>query len=453
MKPSFDIPPSRVRSTLARYILVDGFHLVVDLGRSRGSYMVCADTGRKYLDMYSYFSTCALGHNHPKLMEKSFQRELREAAIENPANSDAYTEQFADFVETFAKLAKPSFMKHMFFIAGGALAVENAMKAAFDWKVQKNLHAGSKKELGSQVIHFRNAFHGRSGYTLSVTNTSPIKTRFFPKFRWPRIDSPVLTFPTTTQVLSQVRKQEENSLKQIREAIRKKGKDIACLLIEPIQGEGGDNHFRPEFLRALEDVCKKNDIMFILDEVQTGFGTTGKMWAFEHFGIKPDMIAFGKKSQVCGILCSERIDEVKDNVFNISSRINSTWGGNLVDMVKSRRILEIMREDNLIQNAATMGKYFLKRLEELQAIYPEITNARGRGLFLALDLPNPEERKILLNKCWRNRLAVLSSGERSIRFRPPLTFSREDADRGIELLEKSIKMAGLKDYHEFYHHA
>jgi len=192
--------------------------------------------------------------------------------------------------------------------------------------------------------------------------------------------------------------------------------------------------------------------MFILDEVQTGFGTTGKMWAFEHFGIKPDIIAFGKKSQVCGILCSSRINEVKDNVFDVSSRINSTWGGGLADMVRCRRILEIMREDNLIQNAASIGKYFLKRLEEIQAIYPEITNVRGKGLFLAMDLPNSEERKVLLNKCWRNRLAVLSSGEKSIRFRPPLTFSREDADRGIILLEKSIKMAGLRDYHDFHHH-
>ncbi|MBW1840116.1 MAG: L-lysine 6-transaminase [Deltaproteobacteria bacterium] len=448
----FDIPPSRVRSTLAKHIIVDGFHLVVDLGKSKGSYMVCSDTGKKYLDMYSYFSTCPLGHNHPGFMTKEFQRDLREAAIENPANSDIYTEQYADFVDAFATLAKPSYMKHMFFIAGGALSVENAMKTAFDWKVQKNFQKGSKKELGSQVIHFRKAFHGRSGYTLSVTNTSPIKTRYFPKFKWPRVHNPKLTFPVTPKVLSDVKKQEAKSLSQIKDAIKKKGKDIACLLIEPIQGEGGDNHFRPEFLQSLESICKKNDIMFILDEVQTGFGTTGKMWAFEHFGIKPDIVAFGKKSQVCGIMCSKRVDEVKDNVFRVSSRINSTWGGNLVDMVKSKRILEIMVKDDVIQNAATMGKYFMKRLEELQTIYPEITNIRGRGLFIAMDLPDPEERKILLNKCWRNGLAVLSCGERSIRFRPPLTISRNDIDRAIELLEKSIKLAGLKNYHEFYHH-
>lgn len=450
---SFDIPPSRVRSTLAKYILVDGFHIVVDLAKSRGCHMVCADTGKKYLDMYGYFSTCALGHNHPKLLEKGFQRELMEAAVENPANSDAYSEQFADFVETFGKLAKPKDMRHMFFVAGGALAVENALKTAFDWRVQKNFRIGSKKELGSRVIHFRRAFHGRSGYTLSLTNTSEVKTRYFPKFDWPRIDIPPLSFPITPSVVEKVKREEEKSLSQIGNAISRHGKDIACLIIEPIQGEGGDNHFRAEFLQRLEEICRKNDIMFILDEIQTGFGTTGKLWAHEHFGIKPDIIAFGKKTQVCGIMCSKKVDEVKDNVFSLSSRINSTWGGNLVDMVKCRRILEVMNEEKLITNAAVMGRYFLKRLEEIQSIYPEISNVRGRGLFLAFDLPTPNDRKMLLNKCWKNGLAALASGEKSIRFRPPLVITRDDIDRAIELLERAIRLSGLKDYHDFYHHA
>ena len=137
-KVRFDIPPSRVMDTLRKHILVDGFHVVVDLEKSQGSYMVCADTGKKYLDMYTYFSTLPIGHNHPGMSGKEFRKELMEAALEKPANSDVYTEQYADFVETFAKLAKPPHMKHMFFISGGALAVENAMKVSFDWKVQKN---------------------------------------------------------------------------------------------------------------------------------------------------------------------------------------------------------------------------------------------------------------------------------------------------------------------------
>lgn len=439
MNSDFDVRPSRVIRTLSRHILVDGFHLVVDLKRSKGSYMVSARSGKKYLDMYGYFSTLPIGHNHPKMRDSEFLAELREAALENPANSDIYTEQYAEFVKVFSRLAKPGYMKHLFFISGGALAVENALKTAFDWKVRKNFAAGIKRETGRQVIHFRNAFHGRSGYTLSLTNTSDVKTKYFPKFRWPRIDIPRLSFPVTEDVVRRVEKEEKRSIQQIKEAIRKNKKDIACLIIEPIQGEGGDNHLRKEFLQDLQEICSDNDIMFILDEIQTGFGVTGRMWAFEHFGIKPDIIAFGKKSQVCGIMCSERVDEVKDNVFGVSGRINSTWGGSLADMVRCRRYLEIIKEEGLIKNAERMGRYFLRRLEELQECHGQMTNVRGRGCFLAFDMPNPRERDSFVTDCWRNQLAVLPSWPRSVRFRPPLNINKREIDEAVRRLDRSFK--------------
>lgn len=449
MKSDFDVRPSGVRRTLSRHILVDGFHLVADLRRSRGSYMVSARSGKKYLDMYSYFSTLPIGHNHPKMRDREFIQELREAALENPANSDVYTEQYAEFVKIFSRIAKPEHMRHLFFISGGALAVENALKTAFDWRVRKNFAAGSKKEAGSQVIHFRNAFHGRSGYTLSLTNTSDVKTKYFPKFNWPRIDTPGLSFPVTDEVVGRVEKEEERSIGQIRDAIKKGGRDIACLIIEPIQGEGGDNHFRKEFLQELQEICNKNDLMFILDEIQTGFGTTGRMWAFEHFGIKPDIVAFGKKAQVCGIMCSKRVDEVKDNVFRVSSRINSTWGGGLADMVRCRRYLEIIREEKLIENAAKMGKYFLKMLEELQGYHPDkVSNARGRGCFLAFDMPTPKERDSFITDCWRNQLAVLSSWPKSVRFRPPLNIKKDEIDEAVRRLDHCFKHP-TKHIHRF----
>ncbi len=433
-----DVPPGEVIETLARRILVDGFHIVVDLERSKGSYMIDARNGRKYLDMYSYFSTLPIGHNHPKMRDRDFLRELKAAALENPANSDVYTEEYAHFVRVFSKVAMPKFMHHLFFVAGGALAVENALKAAMDWKIRKNLDHGAKRELGKKVIHFREAFHGRSGYTLSLTNTADTKIKYFPKFKWPRILNPKLRFPVTEKVLREVKKAEEKSLGQIKSALRKYPKDISCLIIEPVQGEGGDNHFRSEFLQALENVCRENDIMYVLDEIQTGFGTTGKMWGFEHFGIKPDIIAFGKKSQICGIMASKKVDEVEDNVFNVSSRINSTWGGNLVDMVRCRRYLEIIFEDNLLRNADRMGRYFLKRLEELAEKRKEVSNPRGRGCFLAMEMPGMKERDLFRMRCWRNGLAVLASWPKSIRFRPPLTVNGEEIDEAIEKMEKSF---------------
>jgi L-lysine 6-transaminase len=434
-----EVKPCKVVSRLADHILVDGFHVVVDLKRSQGSYMVDARNGKRYLDMYTYFATLPIGHNHPKMHDKRFLSDLQAAAIENPANSDVYTEEFASFVEVFTGFAKPRFMKHLFFIAGGALAVENALKASMDWKIRKNLAAGEKEELGTQVIHFREAFHGRSGYTLSLTNTADTKIKYFPKFKWPRIVNPKLRFPVTRKVLADVVKTEEKALRQIESALKKNPKDVACLIIEPIQGEGGDNQFRPEFMQDLESVCRKHDLMFVMDEIQTGLGATGKMWAYEHYGIRPDIISFGKKTQVCGIMASKRIDEVEENVFHVSSRINSTWGGNLVDMVRGKRYIEIIVEDKLVQNAEKMGGYFLKRLGELSQKHKEISNVRGKGCMVAFEMPDEKARDALRRKCWKNGLAVLASWPKSIRFRPPLTINEEEIDEAIEKLEKSLR--------------
>lgn len=434
-----DVAPGDVISTLSRSILVDGFHIVVDLEKSKGSYMVDARTGKRYLDMYTYFSTLPIGHNHPKLKDKDFLRELTAAALENPANSDVYTEEYAGFVKTFSKYAKPAHMKHLFFIAGGALAVENAIKASIDWKVRKNFSRGSRRETGKKVIHFRDAFHGRSGYTLSITNTSDTKIKYFPKFSWPRVLNPKLRFPVTDKVLADVKKAEKKSIEQIISAIKRYPKDIACVMFEPIQGEGGDNHFRKEYMQAVEEICRKNDILFCLDEVQTGFGATGKMWGFEHHGTKPDIIAFGKKAQVCGIMAGKRIEEVRDNVFHVSSRINSTWGCNLVDMVRSRRYLEIIVEDKLVRNAARMGDYFVKRLWELAEKHECISNVRGKGCFIAFETPSEKERDALRTMCWKNGFAALSSWPTSIRFRPPLTVSESEIDEAIEKLDISLR--------------
>ncbi len=135
--------------------------------------------------------------------------------------------------------------------------------------------------------------------------------------------------------------------------------DIACFVMEPIQGEGGDHHFRPEFLQAMQALCHEHDALFVLDEVQTGAGLTGTAWAFQQLGVQPDVVAFGKKTQVCGVMAGGRVDEVPDNVFAVGSRINSTWGGSLTDMVRARRILEVVEAEGLIERAAALGPVLL----------------------------------------------------------------------------------------------
>ncbi len=438
MSPSAPVSPNEVFETLGRHMLVDGFHLVMDLEKSHGSWIVDARDGRKYLDFYTFFATTPLGHNHPRLREASFVQRLGEIAVNKPANSDIYTTAFAEWVEAFASQAAPDYLPHLFWVDGGSLAVENALKAAFDWKVRKNLAAG-KGEKGSQVIHFREAFHGRSGYTLSLTNTAdPRKYQYFPKFDWPRIPNPKLTFPLDDAALAQVEAVEAQAVAAIEAAVAAHPDDIACLIIEPIQGEGGDNHFRGEFLRKLRELADRHEFLLIFDEVQTGFGATGKWWAHQWFDVKPDLISFGKKTQTCGIAAGPRLDEV-DSVFKVPSRINSTWGGNLVDMVRGTRILDIIREENLLDHGVAQGARLLQGLQEIHRDFPEFTsNPRGRGLFCALDIATPELRNAVVAKGHDLGMMILSTGVQGLRFRPALNLTPADLDLGVELLRKSV---------------
>ena len=433
------VTPEGAIPALKKHMLVDGFDIVVDLRESRGSYIVDARNGKRYLDFFTFVASSPVGLNHPRLTSPDFLEKLGTVALNKPSNSDIYTTEQAEFLETFARVALPTYLPHVFFVDGGTLGVENALKAAFDWKVKKNFRKGYKEEKGTKVIHFRRAFHGRSGYTLSMTNTDPAKTDLFPKFAWPRVLNPVQRFPLNEENTKATIADEETCLGQIKAAFREHKDDIAAIIIEPIQGEGGDNHFRGEFLRALKRLADENEAMFIVDEVQTGIGLTGKMWAHQHFGIEPDMVAFGKKMQVCGFLCGRKIDEVEDNVFVVPSRINSTWGGNLVDMVRAQRYLEVIEEENLVENARVVGDYLVRQLGQLADEFPGIVAAaRGRGLFAAFDMVDASKRNSFREKCLERGLILLPSGERSIRFRPPLTVSRDEIDEGMKTIRTSI---------------
>ncbi|HEY0815078.1 MAG TPA: L-lysine 6-transaminase [Pseudonocardia sp.] len=426
------VTPDRVHETLRRHLLVDGFDLVLDTHASRGSWLVDARDGSRHLDLFSFFASAPLGMNHPALVnDPDFVTELVEVAVNKPSNSDIPTTYLAEFVETFMRVLGDPALPHLFFVEGGALAVENALKTAFDWKRRHNAAHGRPSQLGTQVLHLRKAFHGRSGYTLSLTNTDPVKTALFPTFDWPRIDVPAISFPIDVAAVAAA---EERALAQARAAFAAHPHDIACFIAEPIQGEGGDNHLRAEFLQAMQDLCHEHDALFVLDEVQTGCGMTGTPWAYQQLGLRPDIVAFGKKVQVCGIMAGGRVDEVPDNVFHVPSRINSTWGGNLTDMVRSRRQLEVIAEEGLIDRAAELGK---RLLDDLRAV-PGIDNVRGRGLFVAFDLPTAEERAAVLKRLHAARVLVLGGGERSIRLRPALTIGEDDLALAVTAIQTAV---------------
>jgi L-lysine 6-transaminase len=432
------LEPDRVHEVLARSILADGMDLVLDLDRSAGSYLVDARDGRRYLDMFTFFASSALGMNHPALAyDDEFREELADAAVNKPSNSDVYSVPMARFVETFARVLGDPALPHLFFVDGGALAVENALKVAFDWKSRHNEARGIDPELGTRVLHLRGAFHGRSGYTLSLTNSNPVTVARFPKFDWPRIDAPYQRRGVDIQAL------EAESLRQARAAFAAYPHDIACFIAEPIQGEGGDRHLRPEFFAAMRALCDEYDALMIFDEVQTGCGLTGTAWAYQQLGAAPDVVAFGKKTQVCGVMAGRRVDEIPDNVFTVASRINSTWGGNLTDMVRARRILEVIEVDDLFENAATQGRYLRARLGELADDFPAfVHDVRGRGLMCAFSMPTTADRDALLRRLWDNGVIVLPCGQASVRFRPALTVARDEIDEAIGAVRNVFTAGG-----------
>ncbi len=432
------LTPDGVHAALAQVMLADGFDMVLDLERSSGVRLYDAKHGRTYLDMFSCFASAPLGFNHPRLLEPEFVARLGRLAVNKPSNADLYTVEMAEFVDTFRRHAQPAGMPHVFFIEGGAMGVENAIKTAMDWKVRKNLARGAG-EKGHRVIHFKQCFHGRSGYTMSCTNTDPLKTMYFAKFDWPRISNPKLSFPLTKAGLAAVQAAEAEAVREIEAAFAATPNDICAILIEPIQAEGGDNHFRSEFLRELRRLADEHEAFLIFDEVQTGLGTTGTMWAFEHFGVVPDAIAFGKKVQLGGCWVGPRVDEVPDNVFKVASRINSTWGGNLVDMTRSRRIIEVIVEEKLVERAARVGAHLVAGLERLCQRYPErLSNPRGRGSMCAFDLPDKDTRDATRRACYEHGMMILACGERSIRFRAALVATEADIDAALEILDRVL---------------
>lgn len=417
----------------SKHILIDHFNVVYDLERSHDNFIVDKVTGKKYLDAFSFIASNPIGHNHPRMFDAEFQEKLLRAARINPSNSDILSEEYVEFIETFFNIAVPEYFQDSFFIAGGTLAVENALKTAFDWKYRKLLEKGVKinpNEL--KVVHFKNAFHGRSGYSLSLTNTAdPRKYQFFPQFpNWLRLSAPAV-HENISHDEQNIR--DQKFFNRACDDIERQGNECAAIIIEPIQGEGGDNHFTKQFHHNLRALADKFDMLLIYDEVQTGVGMTGKMWAHQNYDVKPDIISFGKKMQVCGILSGPRVREVKNNVFEEKSRINSTWGGNLVDMVRAEQYLNIIRDENLVQNAHDRGVEILAGLKSFG-----LENCRGAGLMCAFDVKDAQTRDSLVKRCLDDGLFVLGCGTKSVRIRPSLNFSKDDVKLFLEILSRNL---------------
>ncbi|MBA8826847.1 L-lysine 6-transaminase [Saccharopolyspora lacisalsi] len=416
----------------------DLLDVVVDLESGRGCRLRDARDGTEYLDMTMFFSSAPLGHGHPGLREPDFEAALVRAGRVKPANPDFATTEQARFAETFQRVLGDPRLPLLFFIDGGTLAVENALKVAFDWKTKINARKGLAVR-GSRVLHLEHAFHGRSGYTLSLTNTDPVKIRDYPMFDWPRIPSPAVV-PGEDWDDPELLPEERVAVEAAGAALRRYGHEIACFCYEPVQGEGGDRHLRPAFLHAMQELCGEHDVLTVADEVQTGGGLTGSAWAYQTLGLSPDLVAFGKRVQVCGVMGGRRVLDVPDNAFREGSRISSTWGGALTDMVRATRILEVVEDEHLLDSSRRMGELLLSELRVLSSEFPSLVEApRGRGLMCAIDFTDPalRDRAIAVAREHHNVL-FLPSGPRSLRWRPSLSVRKDEIADAVLSLRKTL---------------
>ena len=456
--------------------LFDSFPTVWNVKKSHDSFLY-SNYNEKFLDFHGGFGSNPIGWNHPKLLKHFKDNIDTHIFINKPANCDFYTHEYIDFINKFKNQVIPETYPYCFFIDGGALSVENALKIAMDWKCQKN---GDKNEKLS-IAHFQKAFHGRSGYTMSLTNTEQHKVKNFTKFNWPRfLSSPKMGLSDENQKVY-----DDFAIDEIEKYMKDNKKQVAGMIIEPVQCEGGDRHFTKYFLQNLQRICNQNDILFIVDEVQTGFYTTGKPWCFQHYDLEPDLVSFGKKTQVCGMLAGDRIKEVQNNVFTESSRINSTfggnlvdmfrfklileiiqtqqcgvfggkrlseleshcfntsgrlgstWGGNHIDMIRSSKIIDIIKEDNLENNAIERGNQWLNNMKMIKS--NEINNIRNIGLLMSFDMKTTEIRNKFLDILKKNKLLCLGAGDKTIRMRPNLAVSSEEIKECINKIKISLR--------------
>ncbi len=381
-----------------------GIHPYVHSYEGQGCYFKDLDNN-VFLDFASQICSNPLGYNHPELNEVI--KKYRRSPIKY-AGQDFATKEHADLLEGLIKIA-PKGLNSAFLSNSGTEAVENSIKLAL--RKQKQAKFG---------ISFQSAFHGRTLGSLSCTNSKSIQKQNF-------FSIPVKRLPFSNNAideLNRILKQEASS------------QEIGFIIIEPIQGEGGYNIAPKELIKNLRKFTKENNVPLVIDEVQSGMGRTGKMWAVQNYNVTPDIIAAGKALQVGASIAN-------NNLRPGEGSISSTWGGgHILDMAIGTKIISIIKRRNLLVNIKKQGEYMLKRLKELK----QITNIRGLGLITAFDLPNKKMRNDLIIECARNGLVILGCGEKSIRIIPPYIVSKEEIDQGIEIIEKSIKMCKTRGF-------
>ncbi|KAL2753608.1 hypothetical protein ACRALDRAFT_2110308 [Sodiomyces alcalophilus JCM 7366] len=429
---------------------IRSLHMLADYSKSIGNYIADPD-GNVLLDVFAQIASIPLGYNNPGLIAASKTPEMVSAIVNRPALGNFPAYDWAATLRTGILKAAPPGLSQVFTAMTGSDANETAYKAAFMYRRQRerggpqaafteeelstamsNTMPGSANDLS--ILSFKAAFHGRLFGSLSTTRSKPIHKLDIPAFDWPQATFPQLKYPLEDHV-AENEAAERASLEEVEHLIQTFPRKPAAVVVEPIQSEGGDNHASPAFFRGLREVTARNDVLLIVDEVQTGVGATGRFWAHEHWGLSspPDMVTFSKKAQAAGYYYADPALRP-----NLPYRQFNTWMGDPVRAVLFRAIYEQIQQHGLVAQAARVGDYLYAGLQRIAERYPDqVANLRGkdRGTFIAFDNPRRDE---VLRRAKTLGVNLGGSGVSAVRLRPMLVFEERHADILLGVLEKIV---------------
>ena len=379
------------------------FDIKVDFSKSHDSYLFDKNTNRELLDFFGMYASLPLGYNHPIFKSDEFIEEYLRVSSFKINNCEFTSDETLEFDRTFKSYAGVGLFEHFHYSCTGALAVEAAIKTCIDYK----------RHTSPLILSFDNSFHGINSYGGFVTS------------RFPGADARLDGYPSvfSRKIACDLNKVEEEM---------QTGK-ITCVLVEPIQCSAGDIHHDRQFFNGLRTLCNVYDVPLVFDEIQIGFGGTGKLWYFQHLDLTPDIVVFGKKTQLSGIMAREKYGEIFNPKNSI--RLEVTWDGDVADMVRCKYVMKAYQEYNILDNVNKQASSLIKGLSSMESIF----NLRNCGLIIGFDLPDTKKRDILVKQLYKNGLICNKTGVKSIRLRPNLNLNDEETDRALEILKGTIK--------------
>jgi L-lysine 6-transaminase len=371
------------------------FDITIDFEKSKGSYLYDKNTEQSFLDLFSMFSSLPLGYNH-SIFNNEYDKKMKQITHLRMSNNLFYSDELKSFKERFLEI---SFHNNLHFCSTGALAVEAAIKCGYEYK----------KNTESVVYSLKNSFHGINSWGFTTdSNISSVKNRVihYPQNNWKKF-----------------------SLNELIDALENIDESVSSVIIEPIQCTAGDIYLDNKKLKKIQNLCNKNNICFIVDEVQTGFGSTGEYWYSKKINLKPDIIVFGKKSQICGIMTNDKYSEAIHSKYR---KLEVTFDGELIDAIRSEFVMKAIEKQSLLDNVNKVSKLFKKELSQY------FQNYRSAGNLIAFDLRNKEERDAFFQNSFSNKLLVNPTGDISIRMRPNLSISDDEVHDAINRIRDSI---------------